>query len=377
LLAGVFVGLIGSLLIVWRYHVDTNPEFIGLHFLALNTGYLIAAATASRLLRYRSIRFVSLVACGIGFASLLALSFLGPPIPVWWRLLALSFVGVAGGALMSALIYVLEPSYEESPAATINLAGMLFGLGCLLATLIVGVTYVFGAFRIQTALLAAIPLIFFVVYVRNQYAPAMTPVLRREEELRRESLRDLRSVAAVLFSLLLFFQFGVEWTIAGWLPMFLIRRLGTNPASAIFALALYFFALMLGRVLAQALLPKVSHWKLLLGSIVTAMLGYLLLSFTPTLFGASAAIVVIGAGFAPIYPLVAEKLDDRFAYHPGFYNGIFSIAITGGMSAPWVLGYVDAYWGIRYAMLLPALGSVAVLILVLLIMFEAHLMAEK
>jgi hypothetical protein len=44
------------------------------------------------------------------------------------------------------------------------------------------------------------------------------------------------------------------------------------------------------------------------------------------------------------------------------------------MSAPWLFGYVDSYFGIRYVMLIPALGSVAVLILTLLIMLEARLM---
>jgi hypothetical protein len=47
------------------------------------------------------------------------------------------------------------------------------------------------------------------------------------------------------------------------------------------------------------------------------------------------------------------------------------------MSAPWLLGYVDAYLGMQYVMLLPALGSLAVLILALLIMFESHLMGGR
>ncbi len=107
------------------------------------------------------------------------------------------------------------------------------------------------------------------------------------------------------------------------------------------------------------------------------MLGYLLLSFTTSLAGAWVAVLVIGAGFAPIYPLIAESLDDRFSFHSGFYNSIFSIAITGAMCAPWLLGYVDSILGIRYVMLLPALGSVAVLVLALLIMLEARLMTDN
>jgi fucose permease len=93
--------------------------------------------------------------------------------------------------------------------------------------------------------------------------------------------------------------------------------------------------------------------------------------------GAWVAVVLIGAGFAPIYPLIAETLDDRFSYHPGFYNGLFSVAITGAMLAPWLLGYVASGLGMEYVMLIPAFGSVAVLILALLIMLEARVMGVK
>jgi fucose permease len=239
----------------------------------------------------------------------------------------------------------------------------------------VGATYFAGSVQIETALLALAPLIFLIAFAANKFPGARRPVEVREEEKRmREMLRELRSVAAVLFSLLLFFQFGNEWAIAGWLPLFLIRRLGANPVWAIFGLAAYFLALIAGRLGAQPLLRRVNHRKLLLASVFTAMAGCLLLSLSPWMAGAWVAVVITGAGFAPIYPLIAETLDGRFRYHPGFYNGLFSIAVTGGMLAPWLLGYVDNYLGMRYVMLLPAFGSIVVLILAFLIMLDAHLM---
>lgn len=375
LLVGVLVGLLGSLIIAWQYHLDTAPQVIGLHFLALNAGYVIAAAITQRALRHVPIRNMALTACATGFASLLALSFLVPPVAPVWRIVGLGFVGASSGCFITAALYALEPDFHKAPAAVANRAGLLFGCGCLVSTVMVGITYFAGSVRIETALLSLVPLIYFIVYAGNRLPAALAPVPAREEEQRiRDTLRSLRSIAAVLFGLLLFFQFGNEWAIAGWLPVFLIHRLGANPVSAIFALAIYFFALTVGRLLARTLLPRVNHRRLLLGSIVAAMIGYLLLSFAASMPEAWIAAALVGAGFAPIYPLVAERLDERFAYHPGFYNGIFSIAITGGMSAPWLLGYVDGYLGTRYVMLLPAFGSVAVLMLALLLMLEAHLM---
>ena len=74
--------------------------------------------------------------------------------------------------------------------------------------------------------------------------------------------------------------------------------------------------------------------------------------------------------------LVVEKIGTRFPhYHPGFFNGIFSLALTGGMLAPAILGYASEYFGIQIVMALPMIGSVVVVVLVLLIWLEAKLAA--
>jgi fucose permease len=375
LLLGMMLGVLGSLLIVWHYHIDADPRLAGLHFLGLNAGYVLAAVLAQRLIARISIRGLALGACICATASLLALSFLAPPAQPAWRIAGLAFLGAAAGALMTALLHVLYPWFSQSPAAIANLAGVLFGCGSLLATLILSVTYFASSVQIQTSVLAAAPLIFAVLYSFNKHPGART-IAQRERHPRviDDALRDLRSIAAVLFSLLLFIQFGNEWAIAGWLPLYLIHKLGSNPAWAIFALAGYFLALMAGRLAVRALLPRISHPKLLLASTAAAMIGYFLLSFTTALPGAWIAIIVIAAGYAPIYPLIAETLDGRFSYQPALYNGLFSIAITGAMCVPWLLGFVDAYFGVQYVMLIPAFGSVLVLVLALLIMLEARLM---
>ena len=43
LVLGVLIGLLGSLVVAWHYHIDVEPQIIGLHFLALSVGYVLAA----------------------------------------------------------------------------------------------------------------------------------------------------------------------------------------------------------------------------------------------------------------------------------------------------------------------------------------------
>jgi fucose permease len=190
----------------------------------------------------------------------------------------------------------------------------------------------------------------------------------------KKALSDFKSPGAILFTLLLFFQFGNEWAIAGWLPLFLIQQLGMSPTSGILLLALYWLALLAGRIISQAKMPRVRHSRMLMGSVLAALMGCVLLSLTEKFGGAVAGIVLIGGGFASIYPLTVESIEHRFPYyHPGFFGGIFSLGLVGGLLTPALLGAVAQQWGVGKVMLLPALGSIMVCVLVLLIWLETRL----
>jgi fucose permease len=176
----------------------------------------------------------------------------------------------------------------------------------------------------------------------------------------------------VLFALLLFFQFGNECSIAGWLPIFLIRRLGFSPSGALLLLAFYWLFLMTGRVAAVPLLPRVRHGKLALVSGALALFGCAVLFFTDNPFGAGCGVFFIGAGYASVYPLVIELIGRRFPYyHPGFFNGIFSVALFGGLLAPASIGYAAQAWGVGAVMGVPLFGTVMVIALLVLIWLEA------
>jgi uncharacterized membrane protein len=54
-------------------------------------------------------------------------------------------------------------------------------------------------------------------------------------------------------------------------------------------------------------------------------------------------------------------------------NGIFSIALTGGMLAPAAVGYASELFGLAMVMIFPVIGTFIVLVLVLAIWLEAKL----
>jgi fucose permease len=215
--------------------------------------------------------------------------------------------------------------------------------------------------------MAVVPGLFAGLYYKSSY---QAPPVGTHPTL-RQALQDFRSIGAILFALLLFFQFGNEWSIAGWLPLFLIRRVGLSPKAALFDLALYWTFLLGGRLCAVRILHRVSHARLLLASVSAALFGCLVLYFTDNAFGAATGAMFVGGGYASIYPMVAEAIGRRFPYyHPGFFNGIFSLALVGGLLAPATLGYAASALGVGVVVGIPLLGTCVVMILISLIWLE-------
>src|SRR5579864_3128260 len=370
LISGMLMSFLGAILPAWGYHLKADFKEVGYYFLSLSFGFLLSVGFASLLLQRRGVKFTLVLANALACGAFLYLAAGAAPVPAVWRFFGLLWIGVSAGLLNGAIFHAISPLYQHDRAATVNLAGVMFGLGCLLTAVLVAGTYYVYTVPSILVLFAILPGFYAGIYAKAKLArrPAF------EKVPLSQLLRDFRNPGAILFSLLLFFQFGNEWSIAGWLPLFLIRRLGISPADSLLMLALYWAALLVGRIVAQLLLKRMSHGLLLIGSIVSALLGTTVLASTNNRFGAVMGILFVGAGFASIYPLVVEKIGHRFPYyHPGFYNGIFSFAITGGFLAPWSLGYFAQDWGIQAVMILPLLGTCMVFALLLLIMLEAKL----
>ena len=373
-ISGVLISFLGAVLPAWQHHISSDYGIVGLYFLGLIGGLLSSVSAAPKLLESKGVGWTLAFACAIAGSGFLYLAFVSPPVPAWWRIAGMAILGFAAGLLHTAIFQAISPMYRHDPAATVNLAGILFGLGCLaVALLISGAFYAYTAAALQ-AWIAVIPALFGWMYLKTPFPVRPVP----HHPAVREIFSELRSPAAVLLALLLFFQLGNEWAVAGWLTLFLTQRLGISPASSLLMLALFWFALLIGRVGAQWILPKVRHSRLLMSSAAAAILGCVILLATNNRFGAVSGIVLLGSAFGPIYPLLVEKIGHRFpSFHPGFYNGIFSFAIAGGLLAPGTLGYFASAWGVSVVMGLPLAGSIVVFVLLLLIGLEARLAPPK
>lgn len=363
IISGFLLALPGGLLPLWGYHIRLEFGTAANYFAFLGLGLAGGAWLGMRVSDKYPPEKLLAGGCFTGALALLMIALGAPPASFWYQSLGFFVMGAAAGAINTAIFESLAPSWESNPAGIALAGGIFFGAGSvtgawLLSRCLGSVSA--PRFIAITALIPGAAGWLFSRIPLPRHSRAWLPM--------SEAVKDLRSVMAIMFALLLFFQFASEWSIAGWLPVFLIDRLGMSPETAVLLLALYWLALTGGRVVTARVLNSVRHGNLLAVSAFCALFGCIALLAANSIMGVILGILLIGSGFSAIYPLAAERIATRFTYyHPGYFNGIFTFAMLGGIFAPFMVGHLANGAGLWMVPFAAMVGSCAVFALVLLI----------
>jgi fucose permease len=179
-----------------------------------------------------------------------------------------------------------------------------------------------------------------------------------------EASRLARNPLVLLLGALLFFQSGSEFIVGGYATTFLKREIGLSVGAASYALAAFWAALMLTRAwLGSGRVPLGGERLVMASAGASAVVMALMVTASrPPL--AVAMVVAMGATAAGIFPAVLGEASSRFPAHSGTVFGLlFTMALGGGMTLPWVTGQAAAALGLRPALGLVVLQFLAVVVL--------------
>lgn len=378
-LLGALLSLLGSVLPVWGYHRSEAFLDAGFHFLAMAVGFLAGnLVSAFGAVRHPRLFLGPVPGCFFSILGVSLFAVLPPPFPIYWQLGGAFCIGLALGALSLMVFHHTGFVYRFNTTAAFQVSGLVALLGVAATPLGVALVAIpTGSLALLALALVPLAIALPSVFGRAAWQRRELPLSATPTLSLREALEDFRNPTAILLALLLFFQLGSELALLGWLPVFLIQRLGVSPAVAVYALAAFGFALLVGRTAAQALRERVRRNRVQLGGLALASLGCLMLLSTNNLFGAFLGIALAGIGLAPVFPIALERMAQRFPYyHPGVMNAMFAVGFLGGMLAPFSLGYFAGEFGIRIIMGLPIAGSLVVAGLLLLLWLESRLVGS-
>jgi MFS transporter, FHS family, glucose/mannose:H+ symporter len=358
---GIVMALLGAILplVSGRLHFDLAHA--GNLFLAMNGAMLVTTIAIGPLLDRFGMKTALVVApLFVAVAMVLVAG-----VPTFGGLvLAVVLLGAGGGALNQAANTLIADLHEDPKrkSAALNLLGVFFGFGALFIPFIIGsLLSALGLSNILYigAVVSLIPVL---------SAALVFPAPRQSQGVAiGDVLRFARQPLVVVFALLLFCESGNEFLLGGYVTTYLTRNLGASVAAASYLLAAYWGALMVGRIILSRVLLHASGGNLILASALGVVASVVLLLLAPALPVAAVAVVLLGFSIAAIFPTTLGIAGAQYPTHSGTVFGILiGIALSGGMTLPWVAGQLAASRGVSAGLLLAIVSALAISVLELI-----------
>jgi FHS family glucose/mannose:H+ symporter-like MFS transporter len=284
--------------------------------------------------------------------------------------------GVLGFGYAGTTLSVNVLASELTPhrrAATLNLVNVFYAIGAIAGPLVAGRSIVWWG-TARPALWAGGALMLLVAPAALAAMPALhTAATSTHSDSDTPAPRGSQ-IAAVLpapfmwiAGVLIFFYVGGEAAFGGWAPTYLARSVDVDAARAATLTSMFWLSLCIGRLLGTVGGLHLTAEKLLLVSILGAILGGLVLvAGHGFLWITILALILLGAFFGPIYPTMAAIVTARAPRMAGTAMSRIGIAASiGGMVLPWLVGLLLTHIGTMAAAattLIVAIGMGAMLL---------------
>jgi MFS transporter, FHS family, glucose/mannose:H+ symporter len=252
-------------------------------------------------------------------------------------------IGLGGGVVNGGTNALVADIHAGRRSAGLSLLGIFFGIGAC------GVPFVIALLKdaAYTATLATIGALVVLPLLFMLSIPFPAPKQPHGVSL-RTALGLLKDPVLWLFGLVLFFESGVEITVGGWTSAYVSEELQLSASDAAWFVSLNWFSLTLERRAPE---------RVLLGSIAVAITGAITLLAARTPAAAAAGVVLVGAGFAGVFPIILGYVGERYPALSGTaFSVAFVLALSGGMTMPYVTGALADTQGLRASLVVVPIG---------------------
>lgn len=162
----------------------------------------------------------------------------------------------------------------------------------------------------------------------------------------------LKNSYVLMMVLTIFVYVGAEVSMSAGIPILLKEEFGIEGISLWLSWGLFFLPILIGRFSGAAFLTKIKPIKFLFATVILAIIGILLLLIGNT-FIAYLGIILVGLGFANIFPLVFSITVDKLPERANELSGLMVTAIVGGAFIPPLMGLVADSISVLLGFLVP------------------------
>jgi fucose permease len=277
---------------------------------------------------------------------------------------AIFAIGLGGGVLNGATNALVAEISEGARGASLSLLGVFFGIGALGMPALLGLLS--KSFS-QESIIAGIGA--FVLLVAVFFLVIRFPAPKQQQGFPlARGISLLRDPTLILFGFILFFESGMEGMVNSWTTTFLHQTIGTSGENALFALSCFVAGLALARLVLSRTLKLVSQWTALFISVGCIFIGGFLLLTAGAYGVALIGLVLLGIGFAAVFPVVLGAVGDAYAALSGTaFSIVLVIALIGSTILNYLVGILAHAYGITVFPVM-VLASVCCMCLLILIM---------
>lgn len=275
-------------------------------------------------------------------------------------------LGGGGGGLNTSTNVLVSDVFGEDRGPYLNYLGIFFGVGAVFVPLLAA--NISQWLNPAQIIFCTLPL----VVAFTIWSGVLTfPAPREAHSFSvRDALRVAKYPGVVLFALLLFFESGNESVVTGFASTY-TGSLGAAGRLASWALTFYMAALMCGRIVAGKWLARRRKGHVVLASAAAGTLAYALFVFGHSLAVMLFAAAAVGFTISTIYPTTLAMIGDRYQrFSASVFSFVFTVAMTGGILFPWIVGHLGKKMGLQAGMLVALFGLAAVFVMALTVRNE-------
>lgn len=359
---GIVMAVLGAMLPSLFEKIQFNKSEAGSLFLYMNLAMLVMSVIFGPIVDRFGFKLFLIVCSLLVAASLFIFAYASTYSII---LIAAVILGFGGGGLNGGTNALTSDIHPDKRSSALNLLGIFFGFGALTIPFLIGILLTHIGLRfilIFATLLALVPFILFSVF------PFPRPKHGHGFPL-SQAKKVMRHPLLWLCGFLLFFQSGNEFTIGGWISTYLNEYFHLTPMMASIILAGYWAAIMSGRLASAKIVKILKNEKLVFVSAFLSLIGAIMIVTSSSKTIACLGVVLIGLGFAAIFPTTLAVVGGVFpAFSGTVFSFIFVIALAGGMISPWLTGKIAQAYSIRQGLFIPVFNCSMIIILQIVIM---------
>ena len=335
--------LLGSAWPVMHIDVGASLSSMGIISMVISGGTIVSSLFSDKITRKFGTNLVTTISVFLTAGALLGFSYSNS----FAMLLAFSIpYGFGAGAIDAALNNYVALHYSSKHMSWLH---CFWGVGTIISPFVMSYSLTNYTWSFGYRIISVIQIVIAVVLLLS------TPIwntVNSAPSQKSDSTTSIGLIAALKIkgvpSLLLGFlaYCAAEGTAMAWSCTYLVKSRNLQEATAAALASCFFIGMTAGRFLGGFFMDKLGDRKMIVLGTFVSIIGIALL-LIPSSIVSCVGLVVLGLGFAPIYPCIIHSTPDNFGEeNSGAIIGIqMASAYTGSTFIPPLFGLVAQYLG--------------------------------